>query len=231
MPLLNMRTAQLAKANTPRGSARSTGSGRAPFALSARHLLKPEVGLGASISAMGATPPVWNKGQSVLKNGSGGNGKNEPHFGGCDMQAPYNVGRQRARAQLKLGLMTEEETSQLRRLQQALDSNRFDKDVSRELDVAAMQARQLSRKFNDDDTYIDLLRPAPDPKEEDKKVKKKKAKEEAKATEASDAPVAAEAEGEEELNEEEILAQEHAALRIQAIQRGKEGRKIAAAKR
>lgn len=145
------------------------------------------------------------------------------------MQAPYNVGRQRARAQLKLGLMTEEETSQLRRLQQALDSNRFDKDVSRELDVAAMQARQLSRKFNDDDTYIDLLRPAPDPKEEEKKVQKKKTKEEAKATEACDAPVAAE--GEEELNEEEILAQEHAALRIQAIQRGKEGRRIAAAKR
>jgi len=127
-------------------------------------LLKPEVGLNKAVSAMGATPPVWNKGRPVLNPGSDPHGKPPPVFHTAEAFAgsvPYNVGRTRARAQLKLALKTEEEETQLRRLQQALDSNRFDQCLSTELDDAARQARELARKLEVDERPIDLVRPLP----------------------------------------------------------------------
>merc|ERR1712107_806441 len=173
MPPLNLRAASTA--STPRTSARSGGGSEALFALSARHLLKPEVGLSTSVSAMGDTPPLWNNGRPVLMPGSGANGKPQPVFHTCDGRMPYNVGRTRARGQLKLALTTEEETSQLRRLHEALDSNRFDRYLSRELGNAAMTARELSRRLGYDVTSIDLLAPQYDEVQQDGKPKKKKA--------------------------------------------------------
>lgn len=229
----------LSGARTPRSSSVRSGgstSNQAPFALSARHLLKPEVGIAASISAMGAMPPPWSKGRPVL----GANGKPEPVFVHADGKTPYNVGRTRARAQLKLALTTEEETSQLRRLREALDSNRFDRCLARELETAESQAKELSRRLGYEEPdelplFEETTEPAP------KKKSKAKAKDEqavpqgqAKPVEEAPAPSPDEDAFDAALlaeDPEEAAAQEAAACRIQAIQRGKQDRRAVAEKR
>jgi len=184
---------------------------------------------------MGDTPPVWNNGRRVLQPGSGANGKPEPVFHTCDGRVPYNVGRTRARAQLKLALTTEEESSQLRRLNEALDSNRFDRYLSRELGNAAMTARELSRKLGHEEELQDFIAPLTNEGEQgEKKTKQKQAPEvqQASSTEAAGArqselaQLALEADMEADLAQQEL-----AAVRIQAIQRGKQGRKEAQSKK
>jgi hypothetical protein len=126
---------------------------------------------------------------------------------------------------MKLALTTEEETSQLRRLNVALDSNRFDHCLRRELDSSTIQAKELARKLGLADT-------AP----EDKLAEEQNL---AKTRTAVYCPPAQDSSSLKEVDEKPVasaptdVAQvdvsdpelEKAATKIQAIQRGKLARR------
>lgn len=184
-------------------------------------MIKPEVGVAASISALGDLTPPWSGGRAAI----GCSGKIDPVFPAVDGSVLYNVGRTRARAQLKLALTTEEETSQLRRLQEALDSNRFDRCLVRELENARVQAKELSRKLGLEGDEPEVKEPTKQPsKETDAGSRKgfRKSKTQ-RQIEESQGQTVAETEAEAELK----AKQSAAATRIQAIQRGNHGRECA----
>jgi len=64
-----------------------------------------------------------------------------------DPTKPYHVGKNRAKEQLKVALSTHDQETQLRRLEQALESNRYTR--SRDVWTAQEQARVLSRVVAD----------------------------------------------------------------------------------
>jgi hypothetical protein len=132
-----------------------------------------------------------------------------------DEHAPYNVGKSRARAQLKVALSTEEEDSQLRRLNSAIDTNRYDKRLTYQLEAAKWQTKMLSRKLGYEPSLS--LEPPLQPGAAKPVVKAK--------------PAAAAADDEEMPDEEIMAAQEMAAIRIQSLQRGKHGRRQAEQKK
>lgn len=138
----------------------------------------------------------------------------------------YNVGRTRARAHLKIALSTEDKEAQLRRLEQALETNAFDKHLTRELESATNQARELALKLGKETAAPPRSRQRDD--ETDKKASTKSKKQGSKSDKKADATsVTSTVKPAEEqvLNDGDIAAQEAAATRIQAITRGKQTRK------
>jgi hypothetical protein len=124
---------------------------------------------------------------------------------------------------LKLALTTEEESSQLRRLNEALDSNRFDPCLAYQLEAAGIQAKVLSRKLGmeptedeDVDIAVDSLQTKVDAPMQAK----------AQPTDAAQPADDDYLPNFEEMDADELHAQETAATRIQAIQRGKHDRKM-----
>jgi len=184
-------------------------------------MIKPEVGVAASISALGDLTPPWSGGRAAI----GCSGKIDPVFPAVDGSVLYNVGRTRARAQLKLALTTEEETSQLRRLQEALDSNRFDRCLVRELENATIQAKELSRKLGLEGDEPEVKEPTRQPSKETSAGSRKGFKKSKTQRQLDDSQGQTEAETEAEA--ELTAKQSAAATRIQAIQRGNHGREFA----
>lgn len=160
------------------------------------------------------TSPPWATGKPQTL----GFGKPAPSFSDCDGREPYNVGKSRARAHLKLALSTEDKEAQLRRLEQALDSNRFDRRLARELESAENQAKELALKLGKrpasargaEDAQPGNAAPPAKPK---KLAQKKEAEMSSTVRQPEDPAQATDAE------------MEAAATKIQAIQRGKQTRR------
>lgn len=127
---------------TPRGlpGARS----RPLSSAGARHLLRPEVGVTAATAALGSFRPAWQGGRSP---------RAASHLAPPskarvdDVTKPYHVGKSRAKEQLKIAMSTHDKETQLRRLEQALETNRYTR--SRNVGTAQEQVRLLSRVVAD----------------------------------------------------------------------------------
>lgn len=128
----------------PRGSAPTTPRGGDALVSSARRMLKPEVGMSAVVSALGSLPPHWDMSRPALAVATN-NIELTPRGGGA---LPYNVGKTRARNQLKYAWATQDEPAQLRRLEQALRSCRYDGGVRCSVEGAAQQAGELARRLD-----------------------------------------------------------------------------------
>mmetsp|Transcript_32269 Transcript_32269/g.57056 ORF Transcript_32269/g.57056 Transcript_32269/m.57056 type:complete len:226 (+) Transcript_32269:125-802(+) len=217
VPALRLPTAGTTSASTtPRSTARSGDA----FSVSARHLLKPQVGVAAQLSALGDYSPPWATGKpSTLSFG-----RPAPTFSDCDGREPYNVGKSRARAHLKLALSTEDKEAQLRRLGQALESNRFDRTIRRELENAENQARELALKLGKDPASA-RARQTEDEQPGKAASSPKSKKRSSKPTEKEEVEMSSTVRETEEPSFEYDAEMEAAATKIQAIQRGKQTRK------
>lgn len=201
---------------------------------SARHILKPQVGVTAMRSALGDIKPAWEGANfSARSSASTATAFTNP----ADLQRasqPYHVGRARIRDQLRLALETPDEAVQLRRLEQTLNSpvGRYDGDMQLEMMKASEQATDIAQRLHatktdlpawKQDPFADPKRsrsgkkakPTPAPENEKNSVQKEVAEE-----------VAEEIPG--DFDSEEADA---AALRIQSVYRGRKDREVVAARR
>jgi len=126
------------------------------LSMSARHILKPQVGVSAMISALGDMKPLWEQRSLTARSSAGTPTTPTPRSSRTPrtpvrpgQSAPgYHVGRMRVREQLSTALGTQDEAAQLRRLEQALESPaRYDKGCRQNLKKASDTAALLSRRF------------------------------------------------------------------------------------
>lgn len=121
---------------TPRGFA---GARSRPLSSAGARQLRPEVGVQAASVALGGIRAGWQGGS----NRPFSHMTPPPKARVEDPTRPYHVGKSRAKEQLKIALSTHDKETQLRRLEQALESNRYTR--SRDVGAAQEQARVLSR--------------------------------------------------------------------------------------
>mmetsp|Transcript_116623 Transcript_116623/g.249359 ORF Transcript_116623/g.249359 Transcript_116623/m.249359 type:complete len:260 (-) Transcript_116623:48-827(-) len=198
---------------TPRGTPLASYRGKdkgGALPMSARHILKPTVGMGSMISALGDIRPPWDQAAVKSPRSARKTHQDEELFGGDKL---YSVGRARARGQMRTAVETLDQASQLRRLEQALENPvpRYDQDFRLTFEWAESQVGNLSRRLQaaekarlEGPVVFDVRIP-------EVKAKKEAAEEEAAAEEAA---------AEEDLGEEG----EGAATKIQSLYRGKKER-------
>jgi len=185
---------------------------------------KPEVGVEACSVALGNLPAPWSR-RSVTARAD------KPYvptqLQHCDDRGfrPYNVGSWRNRKQLERAVGTQDAACQLRRLEQAMEGCRFDYGMKKQMDVATARAKELARRF-EFEGVDDVTRPGTEASQLSKKSLPK-----AKASPSgvkSDVHETEEVEPDVEtkqLVEDEDVELSKAALKIQAVQRGKAARK------
>lgn len=149
-------------ASSARKRVRDVQSGGA-LALSARHIVKPQVGITAMLSALGDLKPSWEKhSQKVGTPRTPRSFSLVPPEPPMPDTRPYHVGRARARGQLRLALETRDESAQLRRLEHALgspvvhDDREIAREVERAEDVAYTLAHRLRAAADDSMTWNEL---------------------------------------------------------------------------
>lgn len=220
VPALHLGSPRTPRA-PPSAAARLGLGGRdagASLQLSARHILKPQVGMSAMRAALGDKKPAWE--QPALSPRAAAPPPTCEDKGVA--KQPYHVGRARARGELRLALGTLDEAAQLRRLDQALKSpvvefeTALAKDVAKAGDAAAMLSDRLRAQedvsakasLGDYAQWAQLLVPAG-------------AGRPARAAAPGAAAAAADAEAEELLNDGEAA---DAAVKIQCVFRGRKDR-------
>lgn len=221
--------------STPRGPFSAVDrprvrDGGASLQTSARHILKPQVGVAAMMSALGDIKPAWEgakcSARSVASTTTSRLSSDEEQR--CSM--PYHVGRARVRDQLRLAFETPDEVAQLRRLEHALHSpvGRYDRDMQREMEKAIGQAADISQRLQATKTNLPEWTRDPflDPNRT-KTVVQGQAKAKLK-TDTSNAVAKSETKQEEF---EDDCDADAAALRIQSMYRGRKGREAVASMR
>lgn len=172
------------------------------FSTSARHIIQPQVGMSAMVSALGNLSAPWEQ-PSAQKLFS-------PRAAMAKVEEPrrYLVGRARAKDQLNMALATQDEAAQLRRLEQALEvpSVRYDEVLTPRVMKAAKQLNNLSQTFNSEERARKKTQET-QPQQQKKKL-------------TEDTPEAEQEVLQEAFDEEEAAA----ALRIQSLYRGKKER-------
>mmetsp|Transcript_13706 Transcript_13706/g.35213 ORF Transcript_13706/g.35213 Transcript_13706/m.35213 type:complete len:316 (-) Transcript_13706:148-1095(-) len=115
---------------------------------SARQMLKPQVGVGRMVSALGNTRPAWEERTprrcaELAREAMDAIITPSPH-------REYHVGRARARVQLRQAMDTNDEEAQLRRLEQALEipAVQYDQALIPDLHKVVGQAAELSVRLN-----------------------------------------------------------------------------------
>eukprot|EP00929_Paragymnodinium_shiwhaense_P040822 TRINITY_DN21251_c0_g1_i2.p1 TRINITY_DN21251_c0_g1~~TRINITY_DN21251_c0_g1_i2.p1 ORF type:complete len:242 (+),score=34.04 TRINITY_DN21251_c0_g1_i2:109-834(+) len=189
-------------AATPRGA--SARLQTTPLVSSARRALdKPAVGVLATVSSLGNSPAPWN--DRLLTLGRPDSMCADNVVTVDKALRPYNPGGLRARGQLQHALLTQDAASQLRRLDSTLGVSgcRFDYGMRQHVEQALHRQKELATqlsKLNEDGQY-NIPKPLPVPERQ-------------VSTHDDDAV--------------DFSAQEaHAAMRIQAIHRGRKGRQKA----
>lgn len=157
IPPLRIESGSLRPYPTPPSSAASSARRRVrdvqsggTLALSARHIVKPQVGIAQMLSALGDLKPSWEKhSQKVPTPRTPRSFTLVPPEPAIPDTRPYHVGRARARGQLRHALETRDESAQLRRLEHALDSPvvHDDQEMAREVERAADVALNLSHRL------------------------------------------------------------------------------------
>jgi len=190
------------------------------LSLSARHIVQPQVGVSAILSALGNLKAPWE--QTGVKQTPLNSARGEAP----ESARQYQVGRSRAKEQLNMAFATKDEVARLRRLEHALDTPavRYDEALTPRLVAASNQVSNLSKALHHEDLTArrvkadaaaaagkKLLTAAPAaaaaPEEQGPEPETPAEEEEA-------------ADGEEDMSAEEAAA----ALRIQSIYRGKQER-------
>lgn len=112
-----------------------------------RQMLKPDVGEGQMISALGSIRPMWETSRPASQQ------KARPPASGRSMQGQggYHVGRARARRQLRVAMDTQGEEAQLRRIMQALGTPtvQYEQSWLPGLNNVVRQAAVLSGRIKD----------------------------------------------------------------------------------
>eukprot|EP00930_Biecheleria_cincta_P004616 TRINITY_DN105534_c0_g1_i1.p1 TRINITY_DN105534_c0_g1~~TRINITY_DN105534_c0_g1_i1.p1 ORF type:complete len:254 (-),score=49.53 TRINITY_DN105534_c0_g1_i1:226-987(-) len=132
---------------TGRSLVNGSSAGQAAFSANARHIIQPQVGMSAMISALGNLSAPWEQpsARKLLT----------PRGLPFKAESPrrYLVGRARAKDQLNMALATQDEAAQLRRLEQALEVPcvRYDEALTPRVMKAAKQINSLSRTLNSEE--------------------------------------------------------------------------------
>jgi len=141
--------------NTPRQTPRNDCEAKGVLAISARNIVRPQVGLGAMYSALGevrapwgppTTPRLPTKQVQLQQRLSE------------EKQVRYHVGESRARQQLRSALTTHDDAARLRRLEQALESVAYqsNRSVRHEFAAASVEADYLSKVLGSTKTAQEL---------------------------------------------------------------------------
>mmetsp|Transcript_63304 Transcript_63304/g.165788 ORF Transcript_63304/g.165788 Transcript_63304/m.165788 type:complete len:321 (+) Transcript_63304:96-1058(+) len=158
LPPVTPRTAPTAHARlTARDAPAGIDHGLTPrntefIKASARQMLKPQVGLGRMVSALGSTKPAWEsktpKGGRVDRALEAMAVRDTRDTISASPRREYHVGRARARGQLRVAMDTHNEEAQLRRLVQALEipTVQYDQNMPG-LHQAVGQAARLSARL------------------------------------------------------------------------------------
>eukprot|EP00440_Ansanella_granifera_P044349 gb/GFBE01048068.1/.p1 GENE.gb/GFBE01048068.1/~~gb/GFBE01048068.1/.p1 ORF type:complete len:263 (+),score=68.25 gb/GFBE01048068.1/:1-789(+) len=190
------------------GNGAMSGTNPGAFSLSARHIIAPQVGMSAMVSALGNLKAPWEQGKITPLNSARGEDA---------APRPYFVGRARAKEQLNMAFSTQDEAARLRRLEQAIDTPavRFDEALTPRYLQASRQAQVLSKTLN-----------AQERRQAQKEAERAEQQKVAAAPAPPPAPApAAEAAAEEAAEELQYDEEEAAAaLRIQSLYRGKKER-------
>lgn len=208
-PLVMSSPQGLGSLATPRSSSawRTTPSYRADcgtFTRPARHIVAPQVGLNAMVSALGGLKAPWEVSATQ---------KFTPRLSHPpETHRPFSVGRSRAQKMLAVALATQDDQAKVRRLEQALETPcvRYERAQTPRLMQVARDATVLRGELTRKDRKKAW---------QDKQKEKQEEKEEKEKPSASPEPPRSQPSPEELLKEEEA-----AALRIQSLYRGQKDR-------
>lgn len=211
-PLMMSSPQGLGSLGTPRSARpRTTPSYRADcgtFTRQARHIVAPQVGLNAMVSALGGLKAPWEVSATQ---------KFTPRLSHPpETHRPFSVGRSRAQNMLAVALATQDDQAKVRRLEQALETPcvRYERAQTPRLMQVARDATVLRGEL----TRKDRKKAWQDKQEKEKKEEKEEKEEKKEKSEAHETPKPPP-------SPEDLLKEEEAAaLRIQSLYRGQKDR-------
>lgn len=211
-PLVMSSPQGLGSLGTPRSARpRTTPSYRADcgtFTRQARHIVAPQVGLNAMVSALGGLKAPWEVSATQ---------KFTPRLSHPpETHRPFSVGRSRAQNMLAVALATQDDQAKVRRLEQALETPcvRYERAQTPRLMQVARDATVLRGEL----TRKDRKKAWQDKQEKEKKEEKEEKEEKQEKSEAHENPKPPP-------SPEDLLKEEEAAaLRIQSLYRGQKDR-------